>query len=390
MKTIEFSIFSTRLSTNNIFVEINSSFTLRNTPDRNGKYIVYLLLTHKYKKEQVNTKIKVDKKLWKNQRVLSTHDGAQDINLMLGTIEAKINKVKVHWRLSEKHLTIEKLIEEFQSNTPDFDFISFFRNQLSLQDFKANTVAAQKSILKKLESYKPVISFSEMDASFFLAFKKHLKKEFKNKDNTIYSNIKTIKKYMKLAEGNGIRLGMESKNLVVEKFKPKTTYLMPEEVKALKKYFSNEYLNPSHRLPLAYFLTSCYTGMRISDIQAVKNELGENVTSFNQVKTDNFQFIKLNQEIRTLLKKVPEFFTESLSDQRINKHLKIIGPLCKIEKSLSMHVGRHTFATTYVRNNGSVFRLQKLLGHDDIKSTMTYVHLIEMEALEGIDDLITY
>lgn len=55
-----------------------------------------------------------------------------------------------------------------------------------------------------------------------------------------------------------------------------------------------------------------------------------------------------------------------------------------------MHVGRHTFATTYVRNNGSVFRLQKLLGHDDIKSTMTYVHLIEMEALEGIDDLITY
>lgn len=167
MKTIEFSIFSTRLSTNNIFVEINSSFTLRNTPDRNGKYIVYLLLTHKYKKEQVNTKIKVDKKLWKNQRVLSTHDGAQDINLMLGTIEAKINKVKVHWRLSEKHLTIEKLIEEFQSNTPDFDFISFFRNQLSLQDFKANTVAAQKSILKKLESYKPVISFSEMDASFF-------------------------------------------------------------------------------------------------------------------------------------------------------------------------------------------------------------------------------
>lgn len=137
---------------------------------------------------------------------------------------------------------------------------------------------------------------------------------------------------MKLAEGNGIRLGMESKNLVVEKFKPKTTYLMPEEVKALKKYFSNEYLNPSHRLPLAYFLTSCYTGMRISDIQAVKNELGENVTSFNQVKTDNFQFIKLNQEIRTI-EKVPEFFTESLSDQRINKHLKIIGPLCKIEKA---------------------------------------------------------
>jgi integrase/recombinase XerD len=390
MKNPDYSIFSTRFSTKEYFVEINTSFTLRDTPDKSGKHIVYLLFSHKYKKHRLNTKIKVDKRYWKNSRVTSAHENASDINLLLGTIEAKINKIKVHWRLSDKVLTIEKLVEEFQTNTPAFDFISFFRHQLNIQDFKANTIKAQKSILKKLESYKPVIAFSEMDSSFFLAFKKHLKTKYKNKDNTVYSNIKTIKKYMRIAEEDGIKLGMPVKKLKVEKFRPKTTYLIPQEVKALKEYFTSKYLNPIHRLPLAYFLTACYTGMRISDLQNVKKELVKETVSFDQIKTDNFQFIKLNSEIRQLLENTPEFFDDFLSDQKINANLKKIAEICKIDKNLSMHVGRHTFATTYIRNGGSVVKLQRLLGHDNVQSTMHYVHIVDMEALEGIENFIRY
>ncbi len=32
-----------------------------------------------------------------------------------------------------------------------------------------------------------------------------------------------------------------------------------------------------------------------------------------------------------------------------------------------MHVGRHTFATTFIRNKGDIYRLQKLLGHANIR-----------------------
>ncbi len=390
MKTLKKSIFSTKVSTKNIFVEINTSFTLRDKPDRHGKHIVYLLITQKYQKERINTQIKVDKQLWKNNRVLNSHEEARDINLQLGTIEAKVNKIKVHYRLSELSLTIEKLIHEFQSDTPDFDFISFFRNQLEQQDFKPKTYACQKSILNKLEEFKPVISFHDIDNSFFLAYRKHLKTKYKNSYNTIISNVKTVKKYLRLAEDHGIKLGIESNKIKREKFKPRIIYLLPQEVALLKKYFTSEYLNPVHRLPLAYFLTSCYTGMRISDLQAYKDQLPKNIISFEQVKTDNTQFMKLNTEIRKLLESVPEFFTETLSDQKINKHLKTIAGICKVDKHITMHVGRHTFATTYVRNNGNVFRLKNLLGHDDIKTTMQYVHLIENEEMEGLDDLITY
>ncbi len=50
-----------------------------------------------------------------------------------------------------------------------------------------------------------------------------------------------------------------------------------------------------------------------------------------------------------------------------------------------MHVARHTFATTYIRNGGNVLKLQKLLGHSQIKHTLVYVHLVESELLDDME-----
>lgn len=57
------------------------------------------------------------------------------------------------------------------------------------------------------------------------------------------------------------------------------------------------------------------------------------------------------------------------------RQLKEIARLCGIEKQISSHVGRHTFATGYIMNGGSVPVLQKILGHAKIETTMVYVHL---------------
>lgn len=68
---------------------------------------------------------------------------------------------------------------------------------------------------------------------------------------------------------------------------------------------------------------------------------------------------------------------------------KEIAVVCKINKSISMHVGRHTFATAFIRNKGDIYRLQKLLGHSTIKHTLKYIHLVNSEVLDDID-LVSY
>ena len=64
------------------------------------------------------------------------------------------------------------------------------------------------------------------------------------------------------------------------------------------------------------------------------------------------------------------------ADQTINKKIKDICGHAGINKKITFHCGRHTFATIFLQEGGSVEVLQQLLGHTDINETMKYVHIL--------------
>ena len=66
------------------------------------------------------------------------------------------------------------------------------------------------------------------------------------------------------------------------------------------------------------------------------------------------------------------------TNQKMNEYLKEIGGLCCIEKNLTTHMARHTFATTVtLSNNVSIESVSKMLGHTDIKMTQTYARILD-------------
>ncbi len=68
----------------------------------------------------------------------------------------------------------------------------------------------------------------------------------------------------------------------------------------------------------------------------------------------------------------------SLSNQRLNGYLKEIADLCGIEKNLTFHLARHTFATTVTLSNGvPIESVSKMLGHTKISTTQVYAKVIE-------------
>lgn len=73
----------------------------------------------------------------------------------------------------------------------------------------------------------------------------------------------------------------------------------------------------------------------------------------------------------------------------INSDLKIIAALCGIDKSISMHVARHTFAFIVSESKKPIPVIQQLLGHSDIATTIKYVNALRKveeldEAVEGV------
>ena len=62
-----------------------------------------------------------------------------------------------------------------------------------------------------------------------------------------------------------------------------------------------------------------------------------------------------------------------MSNQKMNAYLKEIVDLCKIKKPLTIHIARHTFATTVTLNNGvPIESVAKMMGHTSIKTTQIY------------------
>jgi site-specific recombinase XerD len=66
------------------------------------------------------------------------------------------------------------------------------------------------------------------------------------------------------------------------------------------------------------------------------------------------------------------------SNQKLNNYLKEIATACEINKPLTFHIARHTFATTITLTNGvPIESISKMLGHTKLSTTQIYAKVVE-------------
>lgn len=314
------------------------------------------------------------------QRVNSKNSHYKDYNLIIEKFLAKLNEIEINYRLSGIHLSIEKLVNEINNPSSFIDFLVFWENELMRQkDFiKSGTYRQQNSALNKLKEFRSSILFHEIDKDLIDEVIKFFKVKKKNAPNTITSLLKNIKKYIHCAEKQGVRLPISHEDIKVGSFKSNRTFLMPDEIKTLFEYYSSKFINQTHKNTLSRFLFSCFTGLRISDIQSINQEnfIGEFVV-FSAQKTGKLQTIPLNESSKLFFNQSGKVFNENYTNEYINRTLKDIMQICGIKKKISFHNARHTFATNFLISGGRVEVLQKILGHSKIDETMIYVHIAE-------------
>src|SRR5690606_22677888 len=79
-----------------------------------------------------------------------------------------------------------------------------------------------------------------------------------------------------------------------------------------------------------------------------------------------------------------------LSNQRMNSYLKEIADVCGINKDLTFHVARHTFATTVTLTNGvPIETVSKMLGHSSLKTTQHYAKILDAKVSDDMEVLRT-
>ncbi len=70
-----------------------------------------------------------------------------------------------------------------------------------------------------------------------------------------------------------------------------------------------------------------------------------------------------------------------LDETVLQKSIRQAAQFAKIEKPVSPHTFRHSFATQLLQNNYDIRTIQELLGHKDVKTTMIYTHVLQRGGL---------
>ena len=75
-----------------------------------------------------------------------------------------------------------------------------------------------------------------------------------------------------------------------------------------------------------------------------------------------------------------------LTNQKMNSYLKELGDICNINKNITMHIARHTFATSVTLGNGvPIETVSKILGHTSLKTTQIYAKVLDKKISEDMD-----
>ncbi len=380
-------IFDTLIDTRKIYGAMKTRFSIRKDVQVDGKCPVYLNIAGNARR--INLKLYVDPQFWlrDKNRMKPISSELVDINLLLDNIDAKITNIKTVYRLSETPLTAELLEQEFLNKLSKVNFVAFFKAAMEVERAKLTDGSYNRhaSVYKKLLEYNPNVAFNELNLAWFDKYRYHLKFKLKNQDTTIAANMASIKKFLGIAQEHGVKLLFDLKKFEVGDTKGNRVYLNEQELEKLFKFYQSEFINESYKLILGYFLFSCMTGLRISNVQKLeRRELLANDFSFVNAKSRNDKNIMLNYKAKELINQCNNLFLVKFSDQFLNRELRKIVSICGITKHVSFHVARHTFATLFLKMGGKVEMLQMLLGHSTITQTMVYVHIVQSEANKEI------
>lgn len=354
--------------------------------NKSGNALIQVEAYRNRKKVYISTGIYVNPQQWDNNhsRIIQ-HPHSEELNRMLEEfiLQLQWEELKSWKRGVHINLSAFKAISH-QNDTEKMIFLSFGRNWVEHSLRKDATKKNLLTTLDLLNNFRSSIEFEDITYSFLLEFEDFMRQKM-YETNTIAKHMRQLRTFVNEAIKRGY---IQPENYPFRKYQIKTTqskhcFLLPEEIRKLEKLELSLY-SKSLMHSLKAFLFCCYTGVRYSDF-VLLNE--KNIVAIKGEKWLIFRTVKTNTEVSIPLyllfqgkalrllqeyhQNVNDFF-HLKSNSSVNKDLKKIGMLAKIEKHFSFHTARHTNATLLIYNGAQITTVQKLLGHQSVKTTQGY------------------
>ena len=234
----------------------------------------------------------------------------------------------------------------------------------------------------------------ELNLDFIQGFHAFLLNEKNMQQNTTTKHLKFLKKLLNIAVSNSYISYNPVAAYKVEREPVEIDFLDEDELRRIINFDT-----PLPRLERArdMFLFGCFTGLSYIDIKTLTPEhfetdgAGRIWIKKRRVKTGVLSRIPLLPIAKMILDKYKggDKLLPIQDAADVNKYLKDIAILCGIDKRITFHTSRHTFATTVtLSNNISLEVVSKMMGHTNTRMTTHYAKLIDRCIGEQMDRII--
>lgn len=389
-------------------LHLNLLFWLKkNRVNKDGTSTIFVRISYQGKRKEFSTQIKVNAKAWdqKNQKVKRTAPNYIHSNHQLEEVKFGIHDACKKLTLLDQVITAQSIFNTYsgknekQNRKTLIEVIDYhnlkFNEKVGAGIYSKNTLTRFEITKKKVQAFLLIHSNStdvfldELSMSFILDFEHYLLTKEKIHSNTAHKYIKNVNKIVNLAVSKEWMIRNPFQGFKCSYIQPDRKYLTMEEIVLLKEF---EFENPSLEKVRDVFLFSCYTGFAYSELKALStDELskgydGELWLCIQRRKSKTRENLPLLPDAIELVNKYKthdcrknhNLLLPVISNQKYNLYLKTVTELCNINKKLTTHTARHTFATTITLTNGvPIETVSKMLGHKSIKTTQIYAKVVE-------------
>ena len=400
---------------------MKSTFSILFYPKRNDidsarEAPVYMRVTVNGRRVELSThrKVKVAKWNHKAGKLSGTKDEIRDFNNYLDALRNKIFDIQQQLLRNGTKITSHAIKNSYLGKgEKQMMLLEIFQNHNEQMEMLIGKEYALSTVKKYETAYKHAKNFlaykfklndipiERVNHSFITNFEFYLKSVKNCNHNSTLKYIKNFKKIVIIALSNGWIDKDPFINYKVHVKSVEREFLTKEEIQLmLYKKFHAARLEQVRDI----FIFCCYTGLSYSDVKKltkdnlVKGIDGEMWIKTKRVKTNTPSNIPLLPTALMILDNYKDHLEvingdvllPVLSNQKSNAYLKEIADLCGINKNLTTHLARHTFATTITLSNGvPIESVSKMLGHKSLRTTQHYAKILDRKVSDDMTILRT-
>ena len=361
-----------------IFKMPKVSFFLRSDNNKQRTHSIYCRITHKRTTAEFSTGEKLNFKEWdqKAQKMKGNSPKAKFIKTFLETTAYNIKT----FALSNEFTTARELFQLYkQSSAPEPTLLELVDSYISAvqNKVKEGTIRNHKIKRQNLQDYQDHRSIVFFPQNFNIPESEKFKTWFMTRaqTNNVTSacrNVSFYKKCLETALKKGVIKPFPLLHYKGEKDPLRETiFLTMDELDKLDKFCPE---NKQLRQIKDLFLFQCYTGISFGDIWGkweIKQHDNEFIIFGTRNKNGQRFYVPLSQQALSILEKY-EMKLPKYCNAPYNRILKELAVLCGIEKRITSHTARKTFATIQDALGWSRESIAKMLGHKSLATTENY------------------